>query len=79
MMLLELFEYLKLCVYEGARVKDQMRQDQVSRDLLGHIYLQLNQLENLKKLTCPSKQALQKWVNAGWANKVGLDLIKGGL
>ena len=39
LMLFELSEYLKLCAYEGARDKDQIRRDQVSRGLLGHIYL----------------------------------------
>ena len=39
LMLLELSEYLKLCAYEGARDEDQIRRDQVSRGLLGHIYL----------------------------------------
>ena len=49
LVLLQLSEYLKLCVYEGARDKDEMRQDQVSRDLLGHVYLHFNSLCNLKK------------------------------
>ena len=39
LMLFELSEYLKLCAYEEARDKDQMRWDQVSRGLLGHSYL----------------------------------------
>ena len=54
LMLLELSEYLKLRVYEGARDKDEMRRDQVSGDLLDHVYLQFNSLCNLKKLTCPN-------------------------
>ena len=54
LMLLQLSEYLELCVYEGARDEDEMRRDQVSRDLLCHVYLQFNFLWNLKKLTCPN-------------------------
>ena len=46
----------KLCCPKGAPDKDQMRRDQVSRSLLGHIYLWFNQHEDLKKLTCPTQQ-----------------------